>query len=106
MLNADDPRVAAFAEVHPGRAVTYGLSERRQVRAEDVEFGAEGIALPRRSAWILKPPCPARHAVMNLLAALAVAGVFGIAPSACAGRVARLPARQDARRAHPSQRHR
>ena len=59
VLNADDPRVSRFREVHPGRSVTFGFSEGADVRAENVEYGAAGLAFPQLSAWILKARCPA-----------------------------------------------
>src|SRR5690242_8124113 len=43
VLNADDPLVAAFREVHRGRAVTFGLSENADVRAEDVKLQEAGV---------------------------------------------------------------
>src|ERR1035441_2349039 len=52
VLNADDPRVAAFRQVHPGRTVTFGFSEAADVRAENMEQGAAGSsfrALDRKS---------------------------------------------------------
>src|ERR1035437_5552143 len=42
VLNADDPRVLAFRDALPGRSVTFGLSECADVRAEAVEYGADG----------------------------------------------------------------
>ena len=37
VLNADDPRVAAFAAVAPGRVVTYGFTAGAEFRAEHIE---------------------------------------------------------------------
>src|SRR6202012_3841307 len=34
VLNADDPRVARFANTHAGRTITFGFSESADVRAE------------------------------------------------------------------------
>src|ERR1019366_3301246 len=79
VLNADDPRVAAFAKVHPGRSVTFGFSEAADVRAENVEHGAVGSRF-RALGVDFGSPMPGRHSVMNLLAAIAVAHVFGISP--------------------------
>ena len=79
VLNADDPRVAAFREVHPGRSVTFGFSERSDVRAENVEYGAAGSRF-RALGVDFESSMSGRHAVMNLLAAIAVAHVFKIAP--------------------------
>jgi UDP-N-acetylmuramoyl-tripeptide--D-alanyl-D-alanine ligase len=79
VLNADDPRVANFRRVHPGRSVTFGLSEAAEVRAENVEFTAAGARF-RCLGVDFESPLSGRHAVMNLLAAIAVAHVFQIAP--------------------------
>ena len=79
VLNADDPRVSRFREVHPGRSVTFGFSERSDVRAENVEYGAAGSRF-RTLGVDFESSMSGRHAVMNLLAAIAVAHVFQIAP--------------------------
>jgi UDP-N-acetylmuramoyl-tripeptide--D-alanyl-D-alanine ligase len=79
VLNADDPRVSHFGEAHPGRSVTFGLSEAADVRAEHVEYGGAGSQF-RALGVDFESPMSGRHAVMNLLAAIAVAHVFGIAP--------------------------
>ena len=79
VLNADDPRVSRFREVHPGRSVTFGFSERSDVRAENVEYGAAGSRF-RALGVDFESSMSGRHAVMNLLAAIAVAHVFKIAP--------------------------
>lgn len=84
VLNADDPRVIRFRGVHPGRSVTFGFSEGADVRAENVEFDAtafRGAAARFRALGVdFESPMSGRHAVMNLLAAIAVAHVFEIAP--------------------------
>lgn len=77
VLNADDERVVAFAQVHPGLVLTFGFSERADVRAEDVSFGAEGSRFRVGNVWF-ECPLPGRHGVMNVLAALAVARLFGL----------------------------
>ena len=79
VLNADDARVSRFAEIHPGRSVTFGFSERAEVRAENVEFGAAGSHF-RCLGVDFESALAGRHAVMNLAAAIAVAHVFEIAP--------------------------
>jgi UDP-N-acetylmuramoyl-tripeptide--D-alanyl-D-alanine ligase len=77
VLNADDPRVVRFREVHPGRTITFGLSNQAEIRASDLEvspgqvrFTVEGV--PFESGL------GGRHGVLNILAGLAVARVFGI----------------------------
>jgi UDP-N-acetylmuramoyl-tripeptide--D-alanyl-D-alanine ligase len=79
VLNADDPRVAAFADVHPGRTVAFGFSEAAQVRAEAVEMSSSGTRF-RALGVDFETGLTGRHAILNLLAAIAVAGEFGIAP--------------------------
>uniref|UniRef100_Q01Q44 UDP-N-acetylmuramoyl-tripeptide--D-alanyl-D-alanine ligase n=1 Tax=Solibacter usitatus (strain Ellin6076) TaxID=234267 RepID=Q01Q44_SOLUE len=80
VLNADDPRVAGFSAVHPGRSITFGLSEHAEIRAEDVAAHAGGTRF-RALGMEFETGLSGRHAVMNLLAAIAVATVFGIAPA-------------------------
>jgi UDP-N-acetylmuramoyl-tripeptide--D-alanyl-D-alanine ligase len=79
VLNADDPRVSEFRAAHPGRSVTFGFSECADVRAETAEYGADGVRF-RAAGVDFETGLVGRHAVMNLLAAIAVARVFGIAP--------------------------
>ncbi len=108
VLNADDERVARFAEVAPGRVVTFGFSERADFRAAAVEDrGVEGttfelVAPGERGRLTL--PLAGRHNVANALAALAAAGTWGIgireaqralanlAPAAMRGEILRFEA--------------
>ena len=80
VLNADDPRVRRFSETHPGRAVTFGFSESASVRAEALEQ-LGGVMRFRVCGIDFETALPGRHAVMNLLAGIAVAGVLGIEPA-------------------------
>jgi len=86
VLNADDVRVAAFAGVHPGKVVTYGQSEDANVRAEDVRFSEDGLAF-RVGATRFESSLTGRHSVSNLLAGIAVAGIYGIAPDRLTDRI-------------------
>jgi UDP-N-acetylmuramoyl-tripeptide--D-alanyl-D-alanine ligase len=79
ILNADDPRVLGFRDSHAGRTVTFGFSEGADVRAEAARFHGGGSRFRVRGVDF-ETSQPGRHAVMNLLAAIAVAGEFGIAP--------------------------
>jgi len=89
VLNADDAAVRRFAEIHPGRTVTYGLAEGAEVRAHDVEIGADRMRF-RVSGVEFESPLAGRHNLSNVLAGLAVAGVFGIAPERLQDAVRRL----------------
>ena len=91
VLNADDPRVERFREVHAGRSVTFGLSPGADVRAEDIEQRVEGIRF-RLGAVRFESPLAGIHNVLNLLAGLAVAGLFGIEPGDLREAVAALEA--------------
>jgi len=79
VLNADDPHVREFGAVHPGKSVTFGFSEGATVRAESAEFSTEGTHF-RACGVDFETGMAGRHAVMNLLAAIAVAGLFDIPP--------------------------
>jgi UDP-N-acetylmuramoyl-tripeptide--D-alanyl-D-alanine ligase len=79
VLNADDPLVRKFREWHPGRSITFGFSEGADVRAEAADFGADKTRF-RACGVDFETGTAGRHGVMNLLAAIAVAGCFDIAP--------------------------
>ena len=79
VLNADDPLVSAFRAVHRGRSVTFGLSENADVRADDIELGAAGVRFHYRGV-AFESALVGRHGLSNVLAALAVAGIFEIPP--------------------------
>jgi UDP-N-acetylmuramoyl-tripeptide--D-alanyl-D-alanine ligase len=79
ILNADDQRVARFGEAHPGRTVTFGFAGTADVRAESMETTATGARF-RALGVDFETGLTGAHAVSNLLAAIAVAREFGIAP--------------------------
>lgn len=90
VLNADDDRVAAFRNKHPGPAVTYGIERSADLWAEDVELlGAEGARF-RLDGHPMHSPLPGRHNVYNVLAAAATATVLGVSLEALAGPLSRL----------------
>ena len=82
VLNADDERVKKFAEVARGRVIFFGENPAAEFRAEAIlERGLEGSAFdfisPSGRAR-LELPLIGRHNVMNALAALAAASVWGV----------------------------
>jgi UDP-N-acetylmuramoyl-tripeptide--D-alanyl-D-alanine ligase len=79
VLNGDDERVRRFRDVHPGRSVMFGFSECAEVRAESVEYRGGGAHF-RVAGVDFETGMAGRHGVMNMLAAIAVAGVFDIPP--------------------------
>ncbi len=103
VLNADDGRVMKFAEGFQGSVLTFGFGEGADFRAENIEDrGVEGSAFDfvvraesaTKKREILRPPrrrtqddkervrlelpLAGRHNVMNALAALAAASVWGV----------------------------
>jgi UDP-N-acetylmuramoyl-tripeptide--D-alanyl-D-alanine ligase len=86
VLNADDPRVKAMAR---GHVILYGLSADAQIRAEEVEESNEGAKF-RVGATHFTTSLHGQHSVSNILAGLAVAQVYGIAPQRLVGAVKNL----------------
>ncbi len=82
VLNADDPRVAQFAKVAPGRVVTFGFAEGADFRAENIQDrglnGSEFDFLSPDGHVRLSLPLAGRHNISNALAALAAANVWGV----------------------------
>ena len=79
VLNADDPRVLRFREIHPGPVITFGVSAGADVRAEEIALEPGGTRF-RVDGVDFHTTLAGRHAVLNLLAALAVARAFEIPP--------------------------
>ena len=82
VVNADDPRVAAFGAFAPGRVLTYGIEKPAFFMAQEIEDrGALGSAFDYVSPEghvRLELSVPGRHAIANALAALAAASVWDI----------------------------
>ena len=82
VLNAGDPRVARFAQVAPGRVVTFGVAGRADFRAENSQDrglnGSEFDFLGPEGRARLRLPLAGRHNISNALAALAAASVWGV----------------------------
>jgi UDP-N-acetylmuramoyl-tripeptide--D-alanyl-D-alanine ligase len=108
VLNADDPRVARFAEAAPGHVMTFGFSSGADFHAENIEDnGADGSVFdfigPEGRAR-LTLPLAGRHNISNALAALAAASLWhvgiaeakevfpGLEPAGMRGRVLRYEA--------------
>ncbi len=89
VLNADDARVSRFRLVNAGRSITFGLTAGADVRAEDVEGRPGGVRF-RVGEARFDCPLAGTHNVLNVLAGLAVAGLFGIEPRELAGAVSLL----------------
>jgi UDP-N-acetylmuramoyl-tripeptide--D-alanyl-D-alanine ligase len=77
VLNADDPNVREFGKVHPGKSITFGFSEGANVQAEAAEFGPDGVRF-RVGGVDFETGMAGHHSVMNLLAAIAVGGLFDV----------------------------
>jgi UDP-N-acetylmuramoyl-tripeptide--D-alanyl-D-alanine ligase len=89
VLNADDPRVLAFRAAHAGRIVTYGFSDAADIRATALELNAEGAAFTLAGIRF-ETRLSGRHAVLNILAGIAVATLFDMEPRELVEAVAHL----------------
>jgi UDP-N-acetylmuramoyl-tripeptide--D-alanyl-D-alanine ligase len=80
VLNFDDPLVIQFRHAHPGRTITFGLNAGADIRAENVQDTSEGLSFSVDGVQF-SSPLHGRHSILNFLAGIAVAGLFGIRPS-------------------------
>lgn len=84
VLNADDHRVAAMAEIARARGLTvrwFGRDRRAQVRADDIDVSATGTRCTVTAdgeSVPLRLQVLGEHHVSNALAAIAAAGVLGV----------------------------
>jgi len=82
VLNADDALVAAFARYAPGRVATYGVENRADFMARKIEdrgaLGSTFECVSPKGTARLELTLPGRHTILNALAALAAADVWGI----------------------------
>ena len=82
VLNADDPRVAAMAQVTAAPIRTFGLGPTAEVGASDiVSHGLAGTEFTVRAPWgtrRIRSATPGTHLVPHALAALAVADRLGV----------------------------
>lgn len=79
VLNADDPRVRAFEDVHPGRTILFGFAEDAEVRAENIRVCPNATQFRCLGTDFLSP-LAGRHGVSNVLAAIATAHSMGVKP--------------------------
>lgn len=89
VLNQDDLRVRNFGAIHRGPVLRFGLSEEAQVRARDIELRANGTRF-RVCGITFETSLEGRHGVLNILAGIAVAEIYGIAPAELVDVVAAL----------------
>lgn len=81
VLNQDDPRVAQMAELTRARVRWFGLSDRADVWADDVETSAKGTRFVLHiddEAAAVAFPVLGEHHVMNALAAATAAHELGV----------------------------
>jgi len=82
VLNADDSRVAKYAEVARGKVIWFGRHAPARFRAENIEDrGVRGSAfdfVSPEGRVRLELPLVGRHNVQNALASLAAASVWGV----------------------------
>ncbi len=91
VLNADDPLVGKFREVHRGRTVTFGIHSDADFRAEQVQFTDHGVSFTVAGV-LFESALLGRHSILNILAGIAVASLYGIHPAQLTGVVKDLTA--------------
>lgn len=77
ILNADDPKVSTFGQIHGGPVVRYGISQEADIHAEAISTKEEGTRFSVRGVTF-QTALRGRHNLLNILAGLAAASVFGI----------------------------
>jgi len=87
VLNSDDARVMEFT--HAGEAITFGIDGEAAVRAEGVVFTETGARF-RVNGTHFQTELTGRHGVLNILAGVAVAGIYGLPAADLTDAVARL----------------
>ncbi len=80
VLNADDPLVSRFREVHPGPTITFAINCDADIRAEQVDLTDHGVSFTVAGERF-ESALVGRHSVLNILAGFAVASLYGIRPA-------------------------
>ena len=80
VLNADDPLVSKFGQVHRGRTVTFGIDSPADFRGANVHATDRGVSF-RVDGVAFQSALLGRHSVLNILAGIAVASLYGIRPA-------------------------
>lgn len=97
LLNADDPLVAAMADVTAARVVTFGLSAGADMRASGVELDRLSrprfTLISRAGSADVALRLPGAHNVTNALAAAALAAELGMSVDAIAAGLTQAVAR-------------
>jgi len=91
VLNADDPLVGKFGEAHSGRALTFGIDSDADIRATAVQLTDRGVSFTVAGV-AFQSALLGRHSVLNILAGMAVASLYGIRPAQLTGVVKDLAA--------------
>lgn len=84
VLNADDEWVIKMRDKHPGRTITFGIEQKADVTATEINMDRLGLIEFRLQTPLGEAPAvlpmSGRHNLMNALAAAAVATCFEISP--------------------------
>ena len=86
----DDAPVAKVVHGTKRRVIGYGLSERAEVRAVNVQFSERGSSFEVPGVGFFKLFVPGEHNIRNGLAAIAVGLELGIAPEALSSGLAKF----------------
>ena len=81
VLNADDDRVLSVKKYIQGRAITYGIKNKADVRAENITLSIDGssfTAVTPKDSFRVNARLIGMHNVSNILASIAVSCAMGI----------------------------
>jgi UDP-N-acetylmuramoyl-tripeptide--D-alanyl-D-alanine ligase len=79
VLNADDPLVSTFRAVHRGRTISFGIDSDADIRAARVLVTDHGVSFTVGGVKF-ESSLVGRHNILNILAGLTVASLYGIRP--------------------------
>ncbi len=91
VLNADDPRVALFAQGLPLKVESFGLGEQAKTRATRVTYSLEGARFFIEDQEF-HSRVPGRFGVLNVTAAVTVARLYGVPLRLLAEKSLEIPA--------------
>ncbi len=91
VLNADDPRVAKFADGLPLKVESFGLGEAAKTRATRVTYALDGARFLIEDQEF-HSRVPGRFGVLNVTAAVAVARLYGVPLRLLAEKSLEIPA--------------
>ena len=96
ILNSDDSRVLAMTELHKGSNIFFGLGEKAQITARNIDFETFGktkfVLVTPSGESPVEFPLNGRHSIMNALAAASAGHAFGMSAEKIAAALSKASA--------------